>query len=143
MKRGAPFFAEIQDGPIDEDQLALAQELVRRKAASFAPERFVDHYEAALRELIKAKAEGQDLSIDEPSTEGGVVIDLMQALKQSLNDKAERGEPSKRKRATAEVHELARPREIKAAASKTKKPSPPTKAVKNRAEPQPRRRKAS
>ena len=64
VKKSTPYFAEIEDGAVDADQLALARQLIERKKAPFEPARFVDHYEAALRELIEAKAKGQRIKID-------------------------------------------------------------------------------
>jgi DNA end-binding protein Ku len=92
VKKGSPYFAEIEDGPVDEDQLALALQLVERKTARFDPARFVDHYEAALRELIEAKAAGQQTRSKGSAAVGGEVVDLMAALKKSLaEEKAPRG----------------------------------------------------
>jgi len=87
VRKAAPYFAEIEDGPVDEDQLALARQLIERKAAPFDPARFVDRYEAALRELIEAKAKGRRIQIARgPAARGGQVIDLMAALKKSLSE---------------------------------------------------------
>ena len=89
VRKSAPYFAEIEAGPVDQDQLALARQLIERKQAPFEPGRFVDHYEAALRELIEAKAKGRRVGT-EPGrvARGGQVIDLMAALKKSLNEGA-------------------------------------------------------
>ena len=84
MKKGSPYFAEIEEGQVDEDQLGLAAELIKRKTAPFDPRKFTDHYEAALRELIKAKVEDRKVRIEPEAEPAGVVIDLMQALKKSL-----------------------------------------------------------
>src|SRR4051794_4781079 len=90
VKKGAPYFAGIEDSPVDQDQLALARQLIERKTAPFDPARFVDHYEAALRELIEAKAKGKRITVERgPAATAGQVIDLMAALKKSLSE--ERG----------------------------------------------------
>jgi DNA end-binding protein Ku len=87
VRKAAPYFAEIEEGPVDGDQLALARQLIERKAAPFDPERFVDQYETALRQLIEAKAKGKRVQIDRgPMARGGQVIDLMAALKKSLSE---------------------------------------------------------
>jgi DNA end-binding protein Ku len=87
VKKGAPYFAGIEDPPVDQDQLALARQLIERKTAPFDPARFVDHYEAALRELIEAKAKGKRITIERgPAASDGRVIDLMAALKKSLSE---------------------------------------------------------
>ena len=51
-------------GRSTQDQLALARQLIERKPAPFDPGRFVDHYEAALRELIEAKAKGKRVRVE-------------------------------------------------------------------------------
>lgn len=90
VRKGSSYFAEVEDGPVDEDQLALARQLVERKSAAFDPGRFVDHYEAALKELIEAKSAGKRTGAVRPA--GGEVVDLMAALKKSLaEDKVPRG----------------------------------------------------
>lgn len=97
VRKGSPYFAEIEEGTVDEDQLALARQLVERKTAPFDPARFVDHYETALRELIEAKSAGQRKRVGKPAAAGGggEVVDLMAALKKSLA--GERGAPRERK----------------------------------------------
>lgn len=92
VRKGSPFFAEVEDGPVDEDQLALARQLVERKTSPFDPGRFVDHHEAALKELIEAKSAGKRTGAVRPAGSGGEVVDLMAALKKSLaEDKLPRG----------------------------------------------------
>jgi DNA end-binding protein Ku len=107
VKKGSPYFAEIETGDVDEDQLGLAAELIKRKTAPFDPRKFTDHYEAALRELIKAKVEDRKVRIEPEAEPAGVVIDLMQALKKSLEGEkagATARKPGKGK--TAEVRRL-------------------------------------
>jgi DNA end-binding protein Ku len=107
VKKGSPYFAEIEEGQVDEDQLGLAAELIKRKTAPFDPRKFTDHYEAALRELIKAKVEDRKVRIEPEAEPAGVVIDLMQALKKSLEGEkagATAKKPGKGK--TAEVRRL-------------------------------------
>ncbi len=67
--------------------MSLAKELIKRKTASFKPDKFHDHYREALQELIDSKLEGRrprDV-IEEPPV--GKVINLMDALRKSLKDK--------------------------------------------------------
>ena len=53
------YFDEIQDVTVTKDMLDLAKHIVNQKAASFEPEKFEDHYESALTELINAKRNGK------------------------------------------------------------------------------------
>lgn len=119
VKRGAPFFEAIEDGPVDDDQLALAKELVRRKVGPFEPEAFTDHYEKALRELIEAKAAGQEVRTESEGEPAGEVIDLMTALKRSLGGESKAG--GKRPKGPATVTKLPE--------RAAKKPAPAKKAT--------------
>src|SRR5712671_227477 len=56
------YFDEIQDVKVTKDMLDLAKHIVNQKAAEFEPERFEDHYEEALTELINAKRQGKTIS---------------------------------------------------------------------------------
>ena len=88
---------------IGEKELELSAALVEQYASDFTPEEFEDEYQLELRELIDAKLEAGD-TLDTDATEGKAapdgaaqadddsddaeVIDLMEALKSSLDRKA-------------------------------------------------------
>ena len=55
IRKEADYFANIPNEKIPKDMLDLAVHIVETKAGHFEPEKFVDHYEIALRELIKKK----------------------------------------------------------------------------------------
>jgi DNA end-binding protein Ku len=98
------FFEDIKKVAVDEDQLSLAKELIKRKASKFDPEKFKDDYEAALREMIEAKMKHVPIPKDEPAQTSGKVINLMDALRKSV--KGEEAPAAKKKapvRATAEA----------------------------------------
>jgi DNA end-binding protein Ku len=83
--------ADIKISPQERDMSAA---LVESMAADFDPAHFTDDYQAQLRQLIEAKLEqGDSLDTDETfgveAGEGGKgeVIDLMEALKRSLDRK--------------------------------------------------------
>jgi len=61
----------------------VAKHIVNHKKAHFEPEKFEDHYEEALSELIKAKRQGKAIP-HKPRARGENVVDLMDALKKSL-----------------------------------------------------------
>ncbi|MGN6157985.1 MAG: Ku protein [Devosia sp.] len=88
IKKSDSFFSEIPAKSADEDLLAVATALIDKKTDRFDPKIFKDHYQAALRELIarKLKAKGRKIEVAEekPRKETGNVIDLMAALKKSL-----------------------------------------------------------
>jgi len=88
IKKADPFFSEIPAKSADPELLEVATALIDKKTAKFDPKAFKDHYQQALRELIqrKLKSKGRRIEVeDEPARrEGGNVIDLMAALKKSL-----------------------------------------------------------
>jgi DNA end-binding protein Ku len=84
LRDPAEYFGDIKKVAVDEDQLSLAKELIKRKTAKFAPEKFKDGYEAALRELVEAKVKHAPIPRDEPAPKSAKVINLMDALKKSV-----------------------------------------------------------
>src|SRR3954470_18775209 len=77
------YFDDIKDVKVTKDMLDLARHIVTQKEGDFEPEKFEDHYEEALAELIKAKRQGKAIA-HRPRPTGGNVVDLMDALKKSL-----------------------------------------------------------
>lgn len=81
------YFDEIQDVKITKDMLDLARHIVEQKAGHFAPEKFEDHYETALIDLINQKRAGKTIRPkDRPKGEN--VVDLMEALRRSVGQTA-------------------------------------------------------
>lgn len=105
-----PYFANIGEHKVDKEELDLAKELIRRKSTSFKPGQFHDHYREALQELISAKLEQREPRDMAEEPLPGKVINLMDALRQSLKEQAAGKKPAARARA--------KPR-TKAAAKKT------------------------
>jgi DNA end-binding protein Ku len=77
-------FKEIPDVKIDKEALDLAKELVQRKAGKFEPEQFKDEYTEAVWELIHAKIEHRAPEIVETEAGTAKVINIMDALKKSV-----------------------------------------------------------
>lgn len=95
--REAKFPSLDEPVKISDKELDLSKQLVESLVSDFEPDEFVDEYQAELRTLIAAKLEQGD-AVDtaatfgeEPEEEGGEVIDLMEALRQSIASK--RGGP--------------------------------------------------
>jgi len=70
-------------GLVKEQELKLAEMLVESLAAPFEPQKYHDTYLENLRTLIEAKIKGQEV-VTPPAAEPSKVIDIMEALKQSL-----------------------------------------------------------
>jgi DNA end-binding protein Ku len=69
---------------VKEAELKVAHQLIDALADKFEPERFHDTYEENLRKLIDARLEGKDVSGVERPGKMAPVVDLMDALRQSL-----------------------------------------------------------
>jgi DNA end-binding protein Ku len=83
------YFRDIPEAKPDPEMLELAEALIAKKASKFDPARFHDRYVDALKELIEKKrrlkggkihAEDEEL----PKRGGSNVVDLMAALKRSI-----------------------------------------------------------
>ena len=90
VKKADSFFSEIPAKSTDPELLDVATALIDKKTAKFDAREFKDHYHAALRELIarKLKSKGKKVAteVEEPERgpRGDNVVDLMSALKKSL-----------------------------------------------------------
>ena len=75
---------ELEATPeINPEELQLASQLIDSITKAFEPKAFEDNYRKKLLEIIKAKAEGKEI-VAPPEVETGKVINLMDALKTSL-----------------------------------------------------------
>jgi DNA end-binding protein Ku len=83
----AEYFDDIQDVKITKDMLDLAKHIVNQKAGNFEPDKFEDHYETALVDLINQKRAGKVIRPKERPT-GENVVDLMDALRKSVGGAA-------------------------------------------------------
>ena len=96
------YFDDIQDVKVTKDMLDLAKHIVEQKSASFEPDHFEDHYEAALIDLINQKRNGLPAAKAAPKTTGNV-INLMDALKKSLANEKQAAPVAKAKKAKKRV----------------------------------------
>jgi DNA end-binding protein Ku len=84
VRKAADYLEDVQDVKIPGEMLKLAEHILESKAADFDPSAFIDHYEAALVELLKTKQAGvQPKQIGAPVAERGI-INLMDALRRSM-----------------------------------------------------------
>jgi len=81
-------FAEVDKGQsakIRDNELALAQQLIDGlSSAEFEPERYADEYRDRVLEMIGKKVEGKEVTTSTAPAPRAQVIDLMEALKESL-----------------------------------------------------------
>jgi DNA end-binding protein Ku len=84
LRNPAEYFSDIKPVTVEEDQLSLAEELIKRKSGKFAPEKFKDEYEAALRAMVEAKVNHAPIPQEEPAAKSAKVVSLMDALRKSV-----------------------------------------------------------
>lgn len=88
VNKANSYFRDIGDSKPDEELLELAQALIDKKSAPFKPDAFKDRYIDALKDLVarKLKAKGGKVTPEEEPARpsGSNVIDLMAALKKSI-----------------------------------------------------------
>lgn len=102
VRNSAEYFDEIQDVKITKDMLDLAKHIVDQKTGHFDPSKFEDRYEVALTEILERKQKG--LPIEKRTRPAGSnVVDLMEALRQSIGKPGKKSEPTKSSKAKRPV----------------------------------------
>jgi DNA end-binding protein Ku len=93
-------FGEVDKGQgakIRDGELELAQKLIDELSHDdFNPEQYSDQYRERVLDLVNTKVEGKEVTVAAPPAQRAQVIDLMDALKESLAKRAASG-PSERK----------------------------------------------
>ncbi len=78
------YFDDIKSPKVTKDMIELAGHILDSKAAHFDPSKFKDEYETALKALVRRKAAGKPIRTAEREEKPSNVVNLMDALKQSL-----------------------------------------------------------
>jgi DNA end-binding protein Ku len=108
-------FGEIEKGTgakIRPGEMDLAQQLIDGLSNDdFKPETYEDSYRVRVLQLIESKVEGKEITIAAPEAQRAQVIDLMDALKESLAKRvpSEKKPPSKAPRRVEPAAETVRP----------------------------------
>jgi DNA end-binding protein Ku len=83
---------DIPQGEVKDAELKLAQQLIEQQATdTFDPAPYVDDVRTRIESAIQKKVEGQEITMAEAPEGGGQVIDLMEALRASLERKGTPG----------------------------------------------------
>jgi DNA end-binding protein Ku len=102
-----PTEVEVPDTQVKPAELALAKQLIEQGATEeFQPEKYHDQVHDRIMEAIEGKVEsGAEITAEPGEAPAAKVIDLMEALKQSLSrkDAAERKEPKRAGKKAAEA----------------------------------------
>ena len=100
VRKASDYFDDIPDVKIEKEMLKLAEHIVEQKEGEFEPETFRDRYEEALIEIIKKKEANQLVKrVTERPSAPRNVVNLMEALRRSVQEKTETAAKSNRKKA--------------------------------------------
>jgi DNA end-binding protein Ku len=76
---------DVKPTPVDDKQLELAHTLINSLVKPFAEVAFKDHYKDAVMEIVNQKVSGQQtVSISEGEEKSAPVVDIMDALRRSI-----------------------------------------------------------
>ncbi|WP_265515723.1 Ku protein [Nitratireductor luteus] len=111
IRKTDSFFSSISEKKAEKDLLSVAMELIERKSAPFDADAFKDRYSEAIHALVEEKAGKRKkgasrVKAGKEPAEGDNVVDLMAALKQSVEksnrkSKGKASTPSARKKKSA------------------------------------------
>jgi DNA end-binding protein Ku len=101
VNKAQNYFRDISESKPDAELLDLAEALIERKTGKFDPGKYHDRYIEAVEELIEKKRKGKTIRAEEEElpTRGSNVIDLMAALKRSIERPGDTGKGGAKKAA--------------------------------------------
>jgi DNA end-binding protein Ku len=85
---------ELDLGEVPEprkQEVQMAQTLIDNLTEDFDPAAYADEYRQKVEEAVKAKVEGEEVAISPEAPEPAAVVDLMEALKQSVEASKSKG----------------------------------------------------
>jgi DNA end-binding protein Ku len=104
VRDAKPYLGDVPSPRVDKEMIDIAKTILERKEGHFDPAKFKDQYETALKKLVKRKAAGHTIEAQPPPEDRGNVVDLMEALRESMGQRRSakrraRKPAAKRKRA--------------------------------------------
>jgi len=88
-------FEDIPEMTLPEQMVALAEEIIDRMSGQFVPQEFEDRYENAMITLIRSKQAGLATPKEKPVAQSPNVVNLMDALRRSVEGTGGKSTPSK------------------------------------------------
>ena len=108
---------EIPETEVKDAELKLAKQLIDAQTVeAFDPAQYKDEVRARIEKAIEQKVEGQEITMTEAPEASAQVIDLMEALRASLEQKPAMAAPAKSEKAEAPKAERKPPKRATAAA---------------------------
>lgn len=112
-----PLDAEVD---VSDREVEMAEELIEQLTAEFDPAAYEDHHQQRVLEFLEDKAAGREVTLEEPAEEEEGVIDLMDALEQSLTEREQAAPADYTDMTRTELYELARERDVPGRSEMTK-----------------------
>jgi DNA end-binding protein Ku len=85
----------VAEADVKEAEVTLARQIIDSLVTEFRPaEQLTSEYRQDLRELLEAKLKGQEIARPEPVEEEAPAVDLMEALRRSVEEARKRKEPA-------------------------------------------------
>jgi DNA end-binding protein Ku len=106
LRPATAYFENLSENPVDPAQVALAQKLIESKSSALNLASFEDRYQSALLDIIKAKVAGTE-PVVVPRSENGKVVNLMEALRQSIEQTNGKPRPPGRNNARKKLAQAA------------------------------------
>ncbi len=109
---------DLEETQVKDAELKLAQQLIDQQTTKrFEPTAYTDEVKARIEAAIQKKVEGEEITLAEPVAAGGdgKVIDLMEALRASLNRNVDA------RKETAQLGERKPPKRVQKKAATTRK----------------------
>src|SRR4051812_18175090 len=91
------YFKGVPSPRVPKDMINLAKHILDTKPGHFNHNTFKDRYENALKTLVRKKAKGGKIEAPEPEEKESNVVDLMEALKNSLRSKKRTAKHARRR----------------------------------------------
>src|SRR5207302_4948114 len=88
-----------KEASVSQREVDMASQIIDSLTSKWDPSRYHDTYREQVLELLKKKAEGKEIVVEEPEEEQGQVLDLMAALEASLTEAKKGGAKKKSSRA--------------------------------------------
>ncbi|HEY9291938.1 MAG TPA: Ku protein [Microlunatus sp.] len=90
--RDGAFAAPAADVTVSDAEVAMAQNFIEALAGDFNPDEYTDSYREAVETLVESKLEGAELAPEEEAPQEAEVVDLVAALRASVDAAKKRRE---------------------------------------------------
>jgi len=87
-------FEDIPDIKLPDQMVKLAEDIIDRMSGKFEPDKFEDRYEQAMIALIRSKQAGQPAPKEKPTARPANVVNLMEALRRSVEGSGAKAKPA-------------------------------------------------